>query len=41
LVINPIEKMIEKITEVIERPQKTKELAFILQEEEEMKIIQK
>ena len=39
LVINPIERMIEKVTEVIERPQKTKEKAFILQEEEEMKVL--
>jgi len=34
LVINPIERMIEKVTEVVERPQRTKEKAFIQQEEE-------
>jgi hypothetical protein len=30
LAINPIERMIEKVTEVIEKPQKTKEKAFIM-----------
>lgn len=34
LVINPIERMITKVKDVIERPQLTKEEAFIKQEEE-------
>lgn len=41
LAINPIERMIEKVTEVIEKPQKTKEKAFIMQEEEELSLLEK
>jgi hypothetical protein len=44
LIISPIERMVEKVTDVIKNPQKVKELAFIEQEEdqnrEEEKIIE-
>jgi HSP90 family molecular chaperone len=39
LVINPIESMIEKVIEVISKPQKVKELAMIEQEEEDAKLV--
>jgi hypothetical protein len=35
LIISPIERMVEKVTDVIKNPQKVKELAFIEQEEDE------
>jgi hypothetical protein len=41
LVINPIERMIQKVQEVVENPQKVKETAFIEAEEEEFKLLQK
>lgn len=38
LVIKPIESMTEKVIQVIERPQKVKEMAFIKAEEDEAKL---
>ena len=38
LIINPIERMTDKVIDVIEKPQKVKEKAFIEQEEEEVNI---